>query len=415
VSRVHLVDMLDFSRIEFNKAISLNTSKKVEIESKYPIVKLGDACNILIGGTPSRTVNEYFQGENLWVSISEMSGEKIYDTKEKITDIAVQKSNVKLIPAGTTLLSFKLSIGKTAIAGRDLYTNEAIAGLIPKNKTELRDDYLFQIFSAKLIDLEKGSFNTFGKSLNSGFLKDSVKIPLPPLAIQQKIVDECQTVDNEVASAKASIAQAKSDIEQIMSGVHRANHSLVKLGEIASKIGSGATPTGGESAYKDSGITLIRSMNVYDSEFNLKGLAFIDEEQAKKLNNVTVEENDILFNITGASVARCCIAPNEYLPARVNQHVAIIRLKSGILAKYVQKVLVSEKSKKVLLHDASGASTREAITKTMLEEFKIPLPTLLEQQTIVTQIEALEAKITQAQMVIDGSKARKEAVLKSYL
>jgi restriction endonuclease S subunit len=156
-------------------------------------------------------------------------------------------------------------------------------------------------------------------------------------------------------------------------------------------------------------------MNVYDSEFNLKGLAFIDEEQAKKLNNVTVEENDILFNITGASVARCCIAPNEYLPARVNQHVAIIRLKSGILAKYVQKVLVSEKSKKVLLHDASGASTREAITKTMLEEFKIPLPTLLEQQTIVTQIEALEAKITQAQMVIDGSKARKEAVLKSYL
>lgn len=71
--------------------------------------------------------------------------------------------------------------------------------------------------------------------------------------------------------------------------------------------------------------------------------------------------------------------------------------------------------KKVLLHDASGASTREAITKTMLEEFKIPLPTLSDQQTIVTQIEALEAKITQAQTVIDGSKARKEAVLKSYL
>ncbi|MDE5603490.1 MAG: restriction endonuclease subunit S, partial [Helicobacter sp.] len=123
--------MLDFGRVEFSKAISLNPVKLNEANnpvsnpfanSKYELVRLGEICEILIGGTPSRNNPSYFQGNNLWVSIAEMRGQIIIDTKEKITDEAIEKSNVKLIPKGTTLLSFKLSIGKTAIAGKDLYT-----------------------------------------------------------------------------------------------------------------------------------------------------------------------------------------------------------------------------------------------------------------------------------------------------
>src|SRR5699024_5306715 len=100
----------------------------------------------------------------------------------------------------------------------------------------------------------------------------------------------------------------------------------VQLKEIALKIGSGATPRGGKGAYKAAGISLIRSMNVYDSKFEYKDLAFIDNEQAEKLSNVEVKHNDILLNITGASVARCCMVPTNVLPARVNQHVSLIRI-----------------------------------------------------------------------------------------
>ena len=122
-----------------------------------------------------------------------MKGQTIYDTKEKITDEGVSKSNVKLIPKGTTLLSFKLSIGKTEIAGRDLFINEAIAGLIPKNEN-ITGAYLFHLFSAKTIDLST-SKNAIGQSLNSKFLREDLKIPLPPLEIQEAIVKACKSVD----------------------------------------------------------------------------------------------------------------------------------------------------------------------------------------------------------------------------
>ncbi len=98
---------------------------------------------------------------------------------------------MKLIPKGTTLLSFKLSIGKTAMAGADLYTNEAIAALIPKDRSQTTDKYLFSLFNGKLIDLENVGNKAFGKSLNSEYLKNEVRIPLPPCDIQFQIVSEC--------------------------------------------------------------------------------------------------------------------------------------------------------------------------------------------------------------------------------
>jgi type I restriction enzyme S subunit len=87
-----------------------------------------------------------------------------------------------------------------------------------------------------------------------------------------------------------------------------------RLDELTTKIGSGATPKGGKKSYKPEGISLIRSLNVHDGEFRAKDLAFIDEGQAEQLSNVVIQEGDVLLNITGASIARCCDAPTRYLP-----------------------------------------------------------------------------------------------------
>ena len=161
------------------------------------------------------------------------------------------------------------------------------------------------------------------------------------------------------------------------------------LGNITSKIGSGATPRGGKSAYKESGITLIRSMNVYDFHFSKKGLAFIDEVQAQKLDNVTVKEDDILFNITGDSINRTCIVPKELLPARVNQHVSIIRCKTGVDSRFVNYYLINLKP--YLMQICGVGGTRNALTKEALEQLPVKLP--LNQSEIAKVLSDLDSKI----------------------
>ncbi|AFI83583.1 hypothetical protein Q7A_737 [Methylophaga nitratireducenticrescens] len=162
-----------------------------------------------------------------------------------------------------------------------------------------------------------------------------------------------------------------------------------KLKGLTTKIGSGATPKGGEKAYKPSGTSLIRSLNVHDCFFKEAKLAFIDDEQANDLKNVAVESGDILLNITGASIARSCIVPDEYLPARVNQHVMIIRPKKNVDSKFLNYLIINPKFKAQLLWQGAGGATRQALTKTMVEELDIPLPSQLEQKRIVEKLDAL--------------------------
>jgi type I restriction enzyme S subunit len=169
------------------------------------------------------------------------------------------------------------------------------------------------------------------------------------------------------------------------------NWPRITLADISSKIGSGATPRGGQKSYKSSGVSLIRSMNVYDFNFDEAGLAFIDNEQAAALSNVVVERNDILLNITGASVARCCMVPERILPARVNQHVSIVRLNPDRASPhYVMYVINSLQYKNRLLAIAQGGATREALTKEKIEKFEIPLPSPRVQRIIASILSAYD-------------------------
>jgi type I restriction enzyme S subunit len=164
------------------------------------------------------------------------------------------------------------------------------------------------------------------------------------------------------------------------------------LKKLTSKIGSGSTPKGGKESYHSDGISLIRSLNIHDNEFKYKNLAFIDKSQAFKLKNVEVFENDVLFNITGASVARCAIVPIEVLPARVNQHVAILRPKEEKLNPvFLLHLILSPNSKLKLLGVSSlGGATREAITKDQLENFEIIIPSIALQNQFAEKIALIE-------------------------
>jgi type I restriction enzyme S subunit len=153
------------------------------------------------------------------------------------------------------------------------------------------------------------------------------------------------------------------------------SYPQLPLKQLCTKIGSGATPRGGKSAYQNYGITLIRSTNVFDYKFSYNDLAHITEEQAKQLLNVIVEPGDVLFNITGVSVARCCVVQDDVIPARVNQHVMILRPTAGrSMSYYVMTTLCSSEYKTKLLGIAQSGSTREAINKQEMEEFMISVP-----------------------------------------
>lgn len=146
------------------------------------------------------------------------------------------------------------------------------------------------------------------------------------------------------------------------------------LGKLTSKIGSGATPRGGEASYVEEGVALIRSQNVYDYEFVDEGLALIGEDQAARLDGVTVVAHDVLLNITGASVGRCCMVPSRLVPARVNQHVMIIRAAPGMDPHYLLCAINSDERKRQLLSYAQTGSTREALTKDLMSAFEVLVP-----------------------------------------
>ncbi|MGR5299220.1 restriction endonuclease subunit S [Vibrio mediterranei] len=194
------------------------------------------------------------------------------------------------------------------------------------------------------------------------------------------------------------------------------NWPTVALGKYCSKIGSGATPRGGSSVYLDSGeITLIRSQNIYNDGFKAEGLVYITSEAAQKLKNVIIESNDILINITGDSVARVCLAPKEYLPARVNQHVAILRVKPDEFDhRYLRYFLTSTKMQNYLLTIASTGATRNALTKSMLESLEISKPPLDIQRNIGDVLEQFENKILLNTKTNQTLEEMAQAIFKSW-
>jgi type I restriction enzyme S subunit len=198
-------------------------------------------------------------------------------------------------------------------------------------------------------------------------------------AISGKAEDELDALPPEQYEKLAATAalfpdeMVESEFGEIPNG-----WSHKTLAQLTDKIGSGSTPRGGKEVYLEEGVALIRSQNVYDSLFVWDGLARISDDAATQLKGVTVQEEDVLLNITGASILRTCVVEPDALPARVNQHVAIIRAKVGVPPHFIHMHLLRPDIKNYLLGLNAGAS-REAITKAHIESLTLltPSPELL--------------------------------------
>ena len=193
--------------------------------------------------------------------------------------------------------------------------------------------------------------------------------------------------------------------------------TAIQLGNMCKKIGSGMTPRGGSKVYLDRGsYALIRSQNIHNNGFRRDGLAFIDEQQAKNLKNAEVQPHDVLLNITGDSVARCCQVSPELLPARVNQHVAIIRPDPDILdPRFLRYALVEPKMQDRMLSWAGSGATRNALTKEMIESFEMFAPRRVQEQRDIAHIlGALDDKIELNRRMNETLEAMARALFKSW-
>ena len=196
---------------------------------RYWILKL----DIEIGGTPSRNNPNYWDKEkvsrNRWLSIRDLKGNVIQDTKEYITDLGIKKSNVTLIPAGSIVMSFKLTIGKAAILGKDCYTNEAICSLIPKDLNIVTTEFLIQALD--IVDFEQEIDQAIkGKTLNKAKLK-RLKVNLPIVDEQQKIAAIFSAADQEITIHQNQLAALKQQktglMQQLLTGKKRVNVNQV--------------------------------------------------------------------------------------------------------------------------------------------------------------------------------------------
>ena len=314
---------------------------------------------------------------------------------------------------GTLVLS---AIG--AKCGKIFYPNESFTAI--KNTITIKPNdsadskYLFYYLNNNQIQ-SRGAGQPF---ITKG-AASKTKIPLLPLDQQKKIASILDAADAYRQKTKALIEKYDELTQSLFLDMFGDPVTNPKgwevnfLKKVTTKIGSGATPRGGKQAYKKEGISLIRSMNVYDNGFKYKNLAFIDEDQAAKLKNVIVEKGDVLFNITGASICRSSVVPNDVLPARVNQHVSILRpIKSIITSKFLSRFLISENVKTKLLGLGSGGgAVMEAITKEQLQSIEVIKPPLELQNEFAERVQAIEAQKEQAQ----ASLAQAEDLFNSLL
>ena len=344
--------------------------------------KLSELFDLQMGKTPSRNNHIYWNtGDNKWISIGDLSESNIYitETKEHISDLAVRESGIKAIPENTVVMSFKLSIGKTAITTQEMYSNEAIMAFIDKKTITVLPEYLYYLLSGQ--DWNKGTNNAvMGKTLNKATLSER-KIYIRSLEEQKKIVDILNGIKQIIDKYKSQLNKLDTVIKARfveMFGDPMNNpcgYEHIKLSDIATYF-NGLT-------YKPENVTedgtiVLRSSNIQNGQ-----LDFLDTVRVNCAikERIMVQENDILMcsrNGSAKLVGKVALVKDIQEPMSFGAFMMIIRSQYfGYLMTYFQMDAFRQQIK------TSATTTINQITGRMLDNITIPLPpiTMVEQYT----------------------------------
>ena len=281
------------------------------------------------------------------------------------------------------------------------------------------------------------------KNLRHSFTEEQLgqlKVPMPPLSEQQAIADyfdeTCSQIDEIIAEAKASIDEyenlRQSIIYEILTkgpddNVEMKDSGVEWIGKVPShwmigkvkygttKVGSGKTPKGGAEVYMTSGVMFLRSQNIYNDGLRLDNPYYISEEIDEEMKNTRVQKNDVLLNITGGSIGRCCIFDGSIPNANVNQHVCIIRVNSSVfLPEYMHLFWISLIGQ-ISIKSYQTGGNREGMSAEAIKNTPIPIIPIGEQRRIVDlikpKIDDFNSLIAEKESLINDLEAYKKSLI----
>lgn len=410
-----------------------------EVPEHWEVSTIKRNYSILGGSTPKSEVNDYWDGEICWITpadLSRLQSEKIHDSIRKITSSGLNSCGANLVPVGSIVLSTRAPIGSIGIAAIALCTNQGCKSLVPHQNQESR-------FLAYFLGVATSELNIRGKGTT--FLELSAdelgafRAGMPPQEEQKAIANfldrETAKIDALVAEQAKLVALLKEKRQSVIShavtqgldpsvpmknsgvewlGKVPAHWKVRKIKQLTSRISSGKTPLGGNETYLDEGVLFLRSQNVYDDGLRLDDAVFISEETHQAMVVSAVQPNDILLNITGASIGRSCLVPREFPAANVNQHVCVVRLVDEEAVPFIAWFFKSDVAKNQIDLAQNGAA-REGLNFEQIGAMVLPLPNAKEQFQIQCFLDAETAKLdaltAEAQSAITLLQERRTALI----
>lgn len=384
------------------------------IPSGWKIKRIDEFADIKIGGTPTRKESKYWEnGIHPWVSISDVSksNKYLFNTKEKITDVGIQHSNVKLIPKNSVLMTFKLTLGKLVITARDVFTNEAIAAILPNNPEQLITDYLY--YALNNVDYERLVDTAVkGKTLNKSKLSE-IKMLIPPLKEQQKIAEILSTVDEQIEQTDQLIEKTKELKKGLMlllltKGIGHTEFKQSKLGEIpvewdialfedimlSKGEGIRRGPFGGalkKEIFVEEGFAIYEQQHAIHKDIN-KFRYFITPEKYDEMAAFNVKADDILMSCSG-TIGRVLLVPEDAPEGIINQALLRLRPKSYINLQFLKYLLQSEFVQNNILDRAHGSALKNMVAVSELKKIKLRIPQEEEQKKIAEILYSVDEEI----------------------
>jgi type I restriction enzyme S subunit len=395
------------------------------MKKDWPTKTLGEVCQFRGGGTPSKAVESFWRGDIPWVSPKDMKFDVVSDSIDHISEEAIESSATSLIPKDSVLIVVRSGIlARTvpiAITGRNLTINQDLKALCPNGAIDAR--FLYHLLDSKMdVLLCMVSRGATVHRLITEHIR-SLDFILPPLPEQQRIVGILDEAFDGIASAKTNaeknLQNARALFDSHLQSVftqHGEGWVKRRLGDIASVVTKGTTPTSIGHAFVKEGINFVKVESISSSGDFLRGkLAHISPECHAVLSRSQLYAGDILFSIAGA-LGRTALVPDEILPANTNQALAIIRLmnNSGIFPEYVFRVLATGFVLEQV-DNCKGGVAQQNLSLAQVKDFRIPVPPLPEQQRIVGILDALREQTQHLESIYQQKLAALGALKKSLL
>ena len=410
---VRLIDMLDFSRVSFEKQIGLSVGKKSVQPSQWPSAKLGDITTIVNGGTPDTNIPDFWDnGSICWATLVDTKQKYLMDTQRKITEAGLKYTN--LLPVNTVIFSSRATIGEVCINKVPTATNQGYKNFVC-NPAKINHEYLYYllVYFRPIFENLVPSGSKY-KEINTKIISEFA-IPLPPLDIQQQIVTECEAIDVEMVMAQGDIAHAARELERIKTEVFSRGFTEKKVSDCAL-----VNPSKTEIKFVDENtlVSFVEMASVNEAGFiNRKEDRFLKD--LKKGSYTYFKEGDIIIaKITPCMEnGKCAYATNltnglgmgssEFHVIRANEKV--------VLGKYIFALLNREIVRKEAEKNMTGSSGHRRVPASFYENYHIPVPDLITQQQVVTEIAVHETNIAAYQNILAGAAKRKQAVMQRYL